>query len=443
GVLNGTYPLVVGVRSAVMLPFDHLGLIIVDEEHENSYKQYEPAPRYHARDVALVLAQKHRAKTLLGSATPSVETYHLAKEKRHGLVVLSQRYGEAQLPKFQLVKLEKTKEPQNDFSPELVAAMENCLTKNEQVIIFQNRRGYAPFLSCQVCGWIPECNHCSVSLTYHMYTQELRCHYCGYKEKMPTTCRECESSDLDLKGYGTEQLEENLKLLFPEAKVQRMDLDTTRRKHSYQAIIDDFEKGDIDILVGTQMVTKGLDFDKVSLVGVLDIDRIIHYPDFRSHEKAFQLITQVSGRAGRRDQPGLVIIQTNQPQHPLLHKIVTYDYAGCFEREIYERENYQWPPFVRLIRMVVKSTDKQQVGPAAFQLHGSLANALGAARVLGPQEPMISKIRNYYLMEIYIKLERDKINMGAAKQLLKEQTATLKQDKKYKKVQVVIDVDPY
>ena len=443
GILSGSYPLVIGVRSSVLLPFDHLGLIIVDEEHENSYKQYDPAPRYHARDVALVLAQKHRAKTVLGSATPSIETYHLSKQMKYGLVELDQRYGHAQLPDFELVRLKKTKKQQNDFSPELLAAMEDKLSNHEQVIIFQNRRGYAPILSCQVCGWIPECNHCAVSLTYHLYSQELRCHYCGYKEKMPPYCRECESTDLDLKGYGTEQLEESLKLLFPKAKVQRMDLDTTRRKYSYQTIIDDFEQRAIDILVGTQMVTKGLDFDHVSLVGVMDIDRIIHYPDFRSHEKAYQLITQVSGRAGRRDHPGLVIIQTNQTQHPLLQKIVGNDYSGLFDREIGERKRYLWPPFVRLIKLVIKSTNKDQVGPAAFQLHQILSRKLGNSRVLGPQEPMIAKIRNHFLMEIYIKLERDKVDLGAAKQVLMRQINNLRLEKKHKNINVVVDVDPY
>ncbi len=313
GVLSGRFSLVVGVRSSVLLPFDNLGLVIVDEEHESSYKQFDPAPRYHARDVALVLAQMHHAKTLLGSATPSVESYHYAQQGKYGLVNLSERFGKVALPEFELIDTAKArlkKQMNGIFSEHLLGAIQQTLSNEKQVIIFQNRRGYAPYSQCDTCGHIPQCPNCSVSLTYHMHYHQLRCHYCGHREKLPDVCTQCNSTDQELKGFGTEQLEEEIKKIFPNARVQRMDLDTTRRKYSYQQIIDQFEHQNIDILVGTQMVTKGLDFDHVDLVAVLDIDRIIHFPDFRSYERAYQLITQVAGRAGRKSGEGKVLDQT-------------------------------------------------------------------------------------------------------------------------------------
>ena len=446
GVLQGTYPLVVGVRSAVLLPFDNLSLIIVDEEHETSYKQFDPAPRYHARDAALMLARLHHAKTLLGSATPSVESYYHAKQGKYGLVTLTQRYGSAQLPDIELVDIKeerKRKTMQQDFTSVLLEEMKHRLEQQEQVIIFQNRRGYAPYLFCEDCANIPKCLNCDVSLTYHQYAAELRCHYCGHKEGLPQACAACGSTKIKSAGYGTEKLEEEIGELLPAARVQRMDLDTTRKKNSYQQIIDSFANREMDILVGTQMVSKGLDFDGVSLVGILDADRMIHFPDFRSHERTFQLITQVSGRSGRRDKVGKVIIQTTNTKQPVLHKIVSNDYLGLYEEEIGEREVYHYPPFVRVIRLTVRNPDRKISQRAAVQLTYVLQDKLGKERVLGPEEPLISRLRNQYLMQLMVKLERNELNVPAVKEIIREQCTRLTKDKQLKKTSVVIDVDPY
>ena len=446
GVLSGRFSFVVGVRSAVLLPFDNLSLIIVDEEHETSYKQFDPAPRYHARDLALVLANFHHSKVLLGSATPAMESYFHAKSGKYGLVTLKKRYGNAQLPDMELLDVRlarKRKTMHEDFSSILLEAMKEALARKEQVIIFQNRRGYAPYLLCEDCAHIPKCTQCDVSLTYHQYAKELRCHYCGYKEDIPRECVACGSTRLKTTGYGTERLEEEIQLLLPDARVQRMDLDTTRQKNSYQMIIDNFSEGEIDILVGTQMVSKGLDFDGVSLVGILDADRMLHFPDFRSFERTFQLITQVSGRSGRRDKVGKVIIQTANTKQPVLQKIASNDYEGLYEEEMNERASYRYPPYVRLIRLTVKDADKFTCDNAANQLANSLRDALGAKRVLGPEEPVIGRIRNQYLMQILIKLERDKINLQAVKEIIRNESNALPQEKAFKKTSVVIDVDPY
>jgi len=446
GVLSGRFSFVVGVRSAVLLPFDNLSLIIVDEEHETSYKQFDPAPRYHARDLALVLAHFHHSKVLLGSATPSMESYFHTKTGKYGLVSMKRRYGNAQLPDMELVDVRlarKRKAMHEDFSSDLLEAMKTALDRKEQVIIFQNRRGYAPYLLCEDCAHIPKCTRCDVSLTYHQYSKELRCHYCGYKEDIPRECVACGSTRLKTTGYGTERLEEEIQLLLPEARVQRMDLDTTRQKNSYQTIIDNFSAGDIDILVGTQMVSKGLDFDGVSLVGILDADRMLHFPDFRSFERTFQLITQVSGRSGRRDKVGKVIIQTANTKQPILQKIVSGDYEGLFAEEMNERASYRYPPYVRLIRLTVKNADKPTADKAANYLANKLRDALGVKRVLGPEEPVIGRIRNQYLMQVIIKLERDKINLPAVKEIIRNESNALPQEKAFKKTSVVIDVDPY
>lgn len=444
GVLSGQFSFVVGVRSAIFLPFDNLGLIIVDEEHETSYKQHSPAPRYHARDVALVLAQMHHAKTLLGSATPSVESYYNATEGKYGLVALKERFGKAVLPQIQLADMRegrKKKTIKADFSEELIIALSQTLEKKEQAIIFQNRRGYAPYLTCEECAWIPKCEHCAVSLTYHMYHNELRCHYCGYKEKIPSACRACGSTNIKTVGFGTEKLEDDLKLLLPEAKIQRMDLDTTRRKYSYQTIIDSFEKGEIDILVGTQMVSKGLDFDKVSLVGVVDADRMLYYPDFRSFERAFQMIMQVSGRAGRKDKAGLVVIQTANIEQPVLAYILTNDYEAMYTKELWERKQFHYPPFVRLVKITVKHIHKNISEKAALFLKRTLAEKLGEDYVLGPEEPIISKIRNQYLMEILVKMEKQQ-QIHRIKAFIKQECQALLLHKDFKKARVTIDVDP-
>ena len=446
GVLTGRYSFVVGVRSAVFLPFDNLGLIIVDEEHESSYKQYDPAPRYNARDVSLVMAHYQHAKVLLGSATPSVESYYLASTGKYGLVELHERYGKAQLPSFivaDMIAERKRKLLKGEFSAELVNAISGALERDEQVIIFQNRRGYSPYISCQDCGWIPKCQNCAVSLTYHQYRQEMVCHYCGYKEPLPRECEACGSTDLKTMGFGTEKLEEELQLLFPTARVQRMDLDTTRSKYSYETIIGDFEKGDIDILVGTQMVSKGLDFDNVSLVGIFDIDRMLHFPDFRSFERTFQLATQVSGRAGRRDKEGKVIIQAKNTGITVLNQIVNHNYMGFYQNEIQERQNHKYPPFTRLIHIVVKNKDKGISKNTAIKLGNLLREQLGASRILGPEEPIISKIRNEYLMDLTIKLERSGIDLDKVKQVVHSTVLEITTDKTLKSSKVIFNVDPY
>ncbi len=446
GVLNGTFPLVVGVRSSIFLPFHNLGLIIVDEEHETSYKQYDPAPRYHARDTALVLSRMHGGKTLLGSATPSVESYYQAEQDKFGLVELTRRFGDAQLPEIKLADTrmaQRHKSMKAMFTPALIDALKEIVHRHEQAIIFQNRRGYSPYINCEECSWIPKCVNCAVSLTYHMNANELRCHYCGLKEYVPTACPACGSHKIKTVGYGTEKLEESLRLLVPEATVARMDLDTTRRKNSFQTILDDFGDGKIDVLVGTQMVSKGLDFEGVTLVGIFDADRMLHYPDFRSHERTYQLVTQVAGRAGRSSKPGQVIIQTSNLEQPILERIMQADYRGLFRNEIRERREYFYPPFSRLIRLVVRHTEKEMAEDAAKVLTEQLQERLGKKRVLGPEEPLVGRIRGLYLMHITIKLERQGIDVAAVKQFILDQSQQLMADKAFKKVEVVPDVDPY
>ncbi len=445
GLVTGQFSFIVGVRSSIFLPFDNLGLIIVDEEHEPSYKQIDPAPRYHARDTAIMLANLHKAKTLLGSATPSIDTYYQAQTSRWGLVEMTERFGEAQLPEMILVDTRyerKMKTMKSEFSSVLLNELSATLKNKEQAILFQNRRGYSPYLSCQECDWIPRCHQCAVSLTYHMYSHELRCHYCGHTEPLATECPECTSNRIKTMGFGTEKLEEELKLLIPEVRAQRMDLDTTRSKNSYQNIISDFEERRIDVLVGTQMVSKGLDFDHVSLVGIFDADRMLHFPDFRSHERTFQMITQVSGRAGRRAKKGRVIIQTGNPKQPILQKIIQSDYAGLYQEEIHERENYHYPPFTRLICITAKCEDKDICTKGAQILANVLVRHLGKSRVLGPQAPLIDKIRNQNLQEIMIKLDRQKINIKAVKEMLWKEISHLEGDKSLKNLCFVVDVDP-
>lgn len=446
GIIEGRFQFVVGVRSAIFLPFDRLGLIIVDEEHETSYKQFDPAPRYHARDVAVMMAYMQGAKTLLGSATPSLESYHHALNGRYGLVNLHERYGQARLPEFILVDIrteKKQRKMKEAFSSMLLDYLELTLQQGEQSILFQNRRGYSPYLQCEECAHIAECAHCAVSLTYHHKAAEMRCHYCGYKEEVPRTCPTCGSPKVKTVGYGTEKLEDQLLLFFPEAKVLRMDLDTTRAKNAYQDIIGAFERGEVDILVGTQMISKGLDFDNVSLVGVFDADRIIHFPDFRASERAFQMITQVSGRAGRRaDKPGKVLIQTANPAQRLLQQIIDSDYTGMYQAEIVEREKFHYPPFTRLIRLIIKHTDDRTALRAAQLLAQKLTESLGTNRVLGPQPSLVERIRNQFLFEVLIKLEREKTNFKAVKQFIQEKVTDVLADKSLKNVRIVVDVDP-
>lgn len=445
GVVSGQYQFVVGVRSSVFLPFDNLGLIIVDEEHETSYKQHDPAPRYHARDVAMMLAHWQQAKVLLGSATPSLETYYQAKQGRYGLVELFKRFGDATLPNILLVdtKVEKRqKTMKNEFSSVLLTALEMNMGRKEQSILFQNRRGYSPYMQCEDCDWTAECDNCAVSLTYHQRDAELRCHYCGHKEEVPRVCPTCGSTKVRTIGFGTEKLEDQLQIMFPKSKILRMDLDTTRAKNAYQQIIQEFEGGEIDVLVGTQMITKGLDFDNVSLVGIFDADRLIRFPDFRATERSFQMITQVSGRAGRRaGRQGTVLIQTNNPQQTILQKIIQNDYKGLFEEEIQERQDFNYPPFSRLIKLTIRHADKAISQQAADRLAAELTDALGSSRVLGPEQPLVERIRNLFLFDILIKIERDKVNIKAVKAYIQDRINDILTDKGLRQVSIVIDVD--
>lgn len=444
-VLQGECYFVIGTRSAIFLPFDHLSLIIVDEEHETSYKQFDVMPRYHARDAALVLAQYHHAKVLLGSATPSIESYYNAQSGKYGFVFLQERFGQAALPEIILanVRIEREQKTlREDFTKVLLEALRKTLDQQEQAIIFQNRRGYAPYIVCEACAWVPMCIQCAVSLTYHQFNNYLRCHYCGYNIKVPPACSVCDSHQLKNVGFGTEKLEETLQVFFPDKKVQRMDLDTTRGKYSYEKLIEALEQGSTDILVGTQMLTKGLDFGKVSLVGVLDIDRLLYFPDFRANERCFQLLTQVSGRAGRREKQGKVIIQTSNPQHPVLKDITQHDYERMYRRELTERKQFLYPPYVRLIRITLKHTDKDLVGSAANMLANELRKQLGNG-VLGPQTPLITKVRNQYLMDIWVKIKKDtEKGLLFTKQVVTQEGRHVVLNKNFKQVKVLFDVDP-
>jgi len=445
GILAGRFSVVIGVRSAIFLPFHNLSLIIVDEEHESSYKQYDPAPRYNAREVALMLATFHRAKTLLGSATPAVETYFNCKAGKWGLVTMNKRFGEAGLPSIELIDTRREalkKNMHSHFSQDLLAEIETKLKKHEQVILFQNRRGYAPYISCQDCAWIPKCKNCAVSLSYHKYNHELRCHYCGYHEKMRPDCPACGSTNVKTVGFGTEKIEDELKLLLPEAAIQRMDLDTTKSKNAYQQIIADFENNVTNVLVGTQMVTKGLDFENVSLVGIINADSIINYPDYRAHERAYQMFVQVSGRAGRKGKKGKVIIQTSNPNQPIFQKVIENDYQALYEHEINERRKYVFPPFVRVIRITVKHLEEKVCEAAAMALSHEFSARLGPKFVLGPEVPYVFKIRNLFLQEIHIKLDREHTSLKTAKISIAEAIADVNQRKEFKGLRVVADVDP-
>ncbi|MBC6410393.1 MAG: primosomal protein N' [Ekhidna sp.] len=444
-VLKKEYQFVVGVRSAVFLPFENLGLIIVDEEHEPSYKQFDPAPRYHARDAAIYLATIHQSKVLLGTATPSLESYKNALDGKYALVELNERYGAAYKPKLSFANMSKErkqKKLKGNFSSQLVDEIQKSLERKDQVIIFQNRRGYASYIACENCATVLKCPNCSVSLTYHQYNNKLVCHYCGHNRTMYTDCLHCGSKELKQVGFGTEELEEELKILFPDTIVQRMDLDTTRNKYGYQKIIEEFEDRNVDILVGTQMVSKGLDFDRVNLVGIFDTDRMIHFPDFRSHERSYQLITQVSGRAGRKSKNGLVIIQTNDPNQPLLKRINHNDYRSFYQGEILEREKFHYPPFSRMINIIFKHKDKKTSSQAANFYFHEIRKQLSNQRIIGPVEPLISKIRNLYLSEVTLKLDKQGINLPIIKDYLKSVEKMMKSKPIFRSVSLVFDVDP-
>lgn len=444
GVLDGRFQFIVGVRSSIFLPFSNLGLIIVDEEHDASYKQFDPAPRYHARDVAIMLAVKTKAKVLLGSATPAIESYFQALQGKYDLVNLKERYGDAVLPDIEMVNLRVERQEKTmtgEFSSALLAGVEKNLKDKEQTMIFLNRRGYAPYINCQECNWIPYCEQCSVTLTHHLRENTLVCHYCGYNEPAPKTCMVCGSVRLRSVGIGTERIEDDLREMYPESRILRMDLDTTRTKNAYENIINEFEKGDVDILVGTQMISKGFDFDKVSLVGVFNADRMIHFPDFRSSERAFQLITQVSGRAGRRGDRGKVLIQTSNPQNRVLQFILNDDYIGFYESEIIEREAFNYPPFSRIIEVSVRDENQTKAHQAAAQLAVALGKFLGGQRVMGPERGLVERIRNRFYFVIWLKLEKDKMNIKATKEFLQKEIVNLLSDKHYKTTRVVVNVD--
>jgi primosomal protein N' (replication factor Y) len=437
------FNIVLGTRSALFLPFNNLGLIIIDEEHDNSYKQQDPAPRYHARDAAMYLANLHKAKVLLGTATPSFESYYNALHQKFGLVRIAERFGKASLPDTVVCDLKKeTQQQQNKgiFSHQLVSAITQALAKKEQVILFQNRRGFAPYTECANCNWIPHCVHCDVALIYHKQTNKLSCHYCGYAMQPPTSCGACGNNNLKYKGFGTEKIEEEIEILFPSAKVARMDLDTTRSKHAYKQLIDEFELGSIDILVGTQMVTKGLDFDHVSVVGVLNVDSVLNFPDFRSFEKAYQLIVQVSGRAGRKDKKGTVYIQTNHPEHSVINHVLADNYLQFYQSQINEREQFHYPPFTRIIELTVVSKDANVVNDIAQQLANQLKPLFGGM-MLGPEFPLIAKIKDQYHKRILLKINRE-YSPTQVRNLLKQEMDTLQYNNKKSIYRLQVDADP-
>ena len=436
------YQLILGARSALLLPYKQLGLVIVDEEHDGSYKQMDPAPRYHARDAAVMLAQIHGAKTLLGTATPSLESYFNVQLHKFGLVELMQRYADSHLPDIYTVNMSlatKRHEVQGLFSHFLIEQMTQALERKEQIILFQNRRGYAVRMICHTCESMPKCQYCDVTLTYHKKTNLLKCHYCGYAIEVPHECPTCHSTDIEMKGFGTEQVEDTLAAIFPEARIARMDTDTTRSKNAYQQIITDFEQHKTDILVGTQMVTKGLDFDRVSVVGILNADALISFPDFRAFERAFQLLSQVSGRAGRKEVPGKVVIQTFQPHHPALRYVESNDFMAMYTSQIAERQQFRLPPITRMVKITLKHTEEETVMAAAQQLQGMLREVF-AGNVMGPAAPLVSRIQNYYLQDFWIKMSRDN-TLTTKKQQLREVIRQFKQHPQFKQVRCVVNVD--
>lgn len=442
-VLQKRRKLIVGARSSLFLPFQDLGLIIVDEEHDSSFKQYEPAPRYHGRDVAVFLGRMFGSSIVLGSATPSVESYANAQAGKYHLVELFQRFGDIQMPEIlvaDLVAAAKKKELYSHYSRMLLSEMKATLEKGQQVILFQNRRGFSLRVQCHQCGWMPECPNCDVGLIYHKYQNHLRCHYCGHKAKVPRACPSCESTQIKMQGFGTEKVEEDLPMHFPKARIARMDLDTTRSKNAYHKIIADFEARKLDILVGTQMVTKGLDFDHVGMVGVMNMDNMLGFPDFRAFERAYQLLAQVSGRAGRKGKRGKVIVQTRQPYHSVIRYAMMNDYYAMFSTQLQERKLFKYPPYYRLIRLTLKHKDKDVVFRASRMLAGALRALLGK-RILGPEYPAVSRIRQYYLRDILIKIANNE-NKQAVKGHINSEIKKLNMEDDFKSVRVVVDVDP-
>ena len=437
------YEVVLGARSAVFLPFQRLGLVIIDEEHETSFKQQDPSPRYHARSAAIVLARMYGAKTLLGTATPSVESYYNACQDKYGLVTLTSRYKDIQLPEIRVVDtkdLQRRKMMTGPFSPPLIAAVNEALKSGQQVILFQNRRGFAPMIECRTCGWVPKCTNCDVSLTMHKSMNLLTCHYCGYTYRIPTVCPACGGTDLRGRGFGTEKVEEYVGQLFPDARVARMDLDTTRTRNAYGRIIDDFSSGRTNLLIGTQMVSKGLDFDRVSVVGILNADAMLNYPDFRAYEHAFMMMAQVSGRAGRKGQRGKVFLQTKNKELPIIRQVVEHDYQGFYEALLEERRLFSYPPFHRLVYVFLRHRHDDVVETAGIEMGSRLRQGLGD-RILGPDKPSIARVKNLHIRKIVIKLENG-IDQKAVRLYLRTVQQQLLQDKRYAALQVYYDVDP-
>lgn len=441
---NEPYDVILGARSAVFLPFTRLGFIIVDEEHETSFKQQDPAPRYHARSTAIMLARMYEgAKVLLGTATPSMESYHNACTGKYGYVQLTTRYKDVAMPEIRVVDtkdLYHRKMMRGAFSPDLLEAMRTALHNKKQVLLFQNRRGFAPMVECKVCGWVPKCKNCDVSLTYHRSMNLLTCHYCGYTYPVPKQCPNCESTELLGRGYGTEKIEDRVRELFPEARIARMDLDTTRSAGAYGRIIDDFSCGRTDILIGTQMITKGLDFSGVTVVGILNADTMLNYPDFRAYEQAFQMLSQVSGRAGRRDERGLVILQTKSADLPVIQQVVAGDFQTFAHDLLEERSMFRYPPFYHLVYVYLRHRNEQLVDSAAIEMASRLRQAF-ADRVLGPDKPAVARVKTESIRKIVIKLEQG-INLPLARQCMAEARTQLLQDKRYAAMTVFFDVDP-
>ncbi|RAK25035.1 replication restart DNA helicase PriA [Flavobacterium aquaticum] len=435
---------VIGVRSALFLPFSNLGCIIVDEEHEQTFKQHDPAPRYHARDAAIVLAKQHGAKVVLGSATPSLETYYNVQSNKYSLTELKVRYGNVVLPEIQLVDLKDKyfrKKMSGHFSDELLEEITETLSKGEQVILFQNRRGFSPYVECMTCGHVPHCPSCDVSLTYYKFKNQLRCHYCGHSIANPTHCHSCQSVDVTSKGFGTEQIEMELKTLFPEKNIGRMDQDTTRGKFGFEKIIDSFKNREIDVLVGTQMLAKGLDFDNVTLVGILNADNLLNQPNFRAYERAYQMMMQVSGRAGRSEKKGKVVIQTYNPYHNTIQQVLGNDYAGMYKEQIYERQNFKYPPFFRLVKLTMKHRDFDKLKEGSMWLYNVLSQNLDMP-VLGPEEPAINRIRNEYIRTIMVKIPVQQ-HLGNTKKNIAKVLMSFEAVPQYRSIKVKVDVDVY
>ena len=441
---SNPYDVILGARSAVFLPFHRLGLVIIDEEHEQSFKQQDPAPRYHARSAAIVLAQMYAgAKTLLGTATPSMESYYNAKQGKYGLVELSRRYKDIQLPSIEVVDMKdlyRRKMVSGPFSPRLLSAVRGALERGEQAILFQNRRGFAPMIECRQCSWVPKCPNCDISLTYHKSMNYLSCHYCGYTMKVPEVCPCCESKDIRGRGYGTEKIEDEIRSIFPEARIARMDLDTTHTRNAYERLINDFSTGKNNLLIGTQMVTKGLDFGKVSVVGILNADSMLNYPDFRAYEQAFMMMSQVSGRAGRKGKRGEVILQTKTPDLPVIQYVVHNDYPTFFKELLDERREFHYPPFYHLVYVYLKHRDENIVNTAGVELGSRLRDIFGA-RVLGPDKPAVARVKTLSIRKIVLKLENG-IDYPRVRQYLRGALDAMMKDKRYGALQVYYDVDP-